>query len=137
VPAFLEKPREGSAPPTKAPLLLASMRSYLFRGGVLREVLGEDALRRSTHDFGHDILPSMLGRYRVVVFPFVEGIGKAPAYWRDVGTIDAYWEAHLDLVGRVPASGCLRPTGRCATHEYVPSHPSCRLAVLASARREG
>jgi glucose-1-phosphate adenylyltransferase len=99
VTSFLEKPRDDSALPTLAPSVLASMGIYLFRGAVLREVLGEDAQRRSTHDFGREILPGMLGRYRVAAFPFVEGSDQAPAYWRDVGTIDAYWEAHMDLVG--------------------------------------
>jgi glucose-1-phosphate adenylyltransferase len=99
VTAFLEKPRHESSLPTGDPAVLASMGIYLFRFSVLREVLGEDAQRRSTHDFGREILPGMLGRYRVAAFPFVEGIAKAPAYWRDVGTIDAYWEAHMDLLG--------------------------------------
>jgi glucose-1-phosphate adenylyltransferase len=44
----------------------------------------------------------MLGRYRVVAFPFAEGVDKEPAYWRDVGTIDAYWQAHMDLLGPQP-----------------------------------
>jgi glucose-1-phosphate adenylyltransferase len=99
VTAFLEKPSHENSLPTGDPAVLVSMGIYLFRFAVLREVLGEDAQRRSTHDFGHEILPGMLGRYRVAAFPFVEGIAKAPAYWRDVGTIDAYWEAHMDLLG--------------------------------------
>ena len=102
VTSFLEKPREVSALPTQAPLVPASMGIYVFRFAVLREVLGEDAQQRSTHDFGRDILPSLLGRYRVAALPFVEGSDKVPAYWRDVGTIDAYWEAHMDLVGPRP-----------------------------------
>src|SRR6266511_2557532 len=99
VTSFLEKPRHENPLPNRDPSVLASMGIYLFRFAVLREVLGEDAQRRSTHDFGREILPGMLGRYRVAAFPFVEGIAKAPAYWRDVGTIDAYWEAHMDLLG--------------------------------------
>jgi glucose-1-phosphate adenylyltransferase len=99
VTAFLEKPSHENSLPTGDPAVLASMGIYLFRFAVLREVLGEDAQRRSTHDFGREILPGMLGRYRVAAFPFVEGIAKAPAYWRDVGTIDAYWGAHMDLLG--------------------------------------
>jgi ADP-glucose pyrophosphorylase len=74
------------------------MGIYLFRFAVLREVMGEDAQRQSTHDLSRAILPGMLGRYRVAAFPFVEGIGSAPAYWREGGTIDAYWEAHIDLL---------------------------------------
>ncbi len=74
------------------------MGIYLFRLAVLQEVLGEDAQRQSTHDLGRAILPGIIGWYRVAAFPFVEGIGSAPAYWRDGGTIDAYWEAHIDLL---------------------------------------
>jgi glucose-1-phosphate adenylyltransferase len=94
--AFLEKPSHESPQPTGDPTVLASMGIYPFRFAVLREGLGEDAQRRSTRDFGREILLGMLGRYQVAAFPFVEGIAKAPAYWRDVGTIDAYWEAHMD-----------------------------------------
>ena len=99
VSSFLEKPPHQSPLLTRAPVVLASMGIYLFRFAVLRKVLGEDAQRRSTHDLGREILPGMLGGYRVAAFPFVEGIAKVPAYWRDVGTIDAYWEAHMDLLG--------------------------------------
>jgi len=99
VTGFLEKPSDELSLPIGDSMLLASMGIYLFRFAVLQEVLGQDAQRRSTHDFGREILPGMLGRYRVAAFPFVEGIAKAPAYWRDVGTIDAYWEAHMDLLG--------------------------------------
>jgi hypothetical protein len=70
----------------------------LFRFAVLREVLGEDAQRQSTHDLGRAILPGMIGWYRVAAFPLIEGIGGAPAYWRDGSTIDSYWEAHIDLL---------------------------------------
>ncbi|MGH8064250.1 MAG: sugar phosphate nucleotidyltransferase [Candidatus Entotheonellia bacterium] len=97
--SFLEKSTHESPLLSRVPAVLASMGIYLFRFAVLREVLGEDAQRRSTHDLGREILPGMLGRYRVAAFPFVAGIAKAPAYWRDVGTIDAYWEAHMDLLG--------------------------------------
>jgi glucose-1-phosphate adenylyltransferase len=99
ITAFQEKPADLSALELRQTPLLASMGIYLFSFKVLQEVLGEeDAQRRSAHDFGHDILPELLGRYRMVAFPFIEGIDGEPAYWRDVGTIDAYWQAHMDLV---------------------------------------
>jgi glucose-1-phosphate adenylyltransferase len=78
--------------------LLASTGIYLFRLAGLQEVLGEDAQRQSTHDLVRAILPGIIGWYWVAAFPFVEGIGSATAYWRDEGTIDAYWEAYIDLV---------------------------------------
>jgi glucose-1-phosphate adenylyltransferase len=99
VTSFLDKPWEGGRLPPEAPALLASMGIYLFRFAALREVLGEDAQRPSTHDLRRAILPGMLGRYLVAAFPFVEGIGRTPAYWRDRGTIDTSWEAHIDLPG--------------------------------------
>jgi ADP-glucose pyrophosphorylase len=74
------------------------MGIYLFRFAVLREVLEADAQRPSTYDWGREILPGMLGRYRVAALPCVAGIGKAPTYWRDGGTIDTYWQAHMDLI---------------------------------------
>jgi glucose-1-phosphate adenylyltransferase len=102
ITSFLEKP---TAPHTLASgpgTVLASMGIYAFTFEVLRGVLQEDARRPSAHDFGRDILPGLLGRYRLVAFPFMEGIGKELAYWRDVGTIDAYWQAHMDLLGSHP-----------------------------------
>jgi glucose-1-phosphate adenylyltransferase len=98
ITAFQEKPADLNALGLGQAPLLASMGIYLFSFKVLQEVLGEDAQQRSAHDFGHDILPGLLGRYRMVAFPFIEGIDGEPAYWRDVGTIDAYWQAHTDLV---------------------------------------
>jgi len=98
ITSFVGKPWEVSTLVPEAPEVLASMGVYVFRFAALREVLREDAQRPSTHDFGRAILPGMLGRYRVAAFAFVEGVGKAPAYWRDGSTIDASWETHMDLV---------------------------------------
>jgi glucose-1-phosphate adenylyltransferase len=98
ITAFQEKPADLSALGLRQAPLLASMGIYLFTFKVLQEVLGEDAQRGSSHDFGREILPGLLGRYRMVALPFVEAIDGEPAYWRDVGTIDAYWQAHMDLV---------------------------------------
>jgi glucose-1-phosphate adenylyltransferase len=98
VTLFIDKPWEGNPLAPEAPVLLASTGIYLFRFAVSQEVLGEDAQRQSTHDLVRAILPGIIGWYWVAAFPFVEGIGSAPAYWRDGGTIDAYWEAHIDLL---------------------------------------
>jgi glucose-1-phosphate adenylyltransferase len=102
ITSFQEKPTDPCTLASGPGALLASMGIYVFTFEVLRGVLQEDARRSSTHDFGHDILPGLLGRYRLVAFPFMEGIGKEPAYWRDVGTIDAYWQAHMDLLSPQP-----------------------------------
>jgi glucose-1-phosphate adenylyltransferase len=102
VTSFQEKPTNLNTLASEPAALQASMGIYVFGFEVLREVVRQDAQRPSTHDFGRDILPAMLGRRRVVAFPFAEGFDKQPAYWRDVGTIDAYWQAHMDLLGPQP-----------------------------------
>lgn len=88
---FVEKPE-------KPPSNLASMGIYVFRSKSLQEVLTEDAERESSsHDFGKDIIPRMIASgKKVYAYPF-------SGYWIDVGTIDAYWNAHMDLLGDPPA----------------------------------
>lgn len=90
VTAFVEKPTE---PPSD----LANMGVYLFRREVLDRVLWEDHKRRkSTHDFGKDILPRLVkGKARVFAYPYT-------GYWMDVGTIASYWQAHMDLLSPNP-----------------------------------
>ena len=75
---------------------LASMGIYVFNGDVLREALEADHARAaSCHDFGGDIIPQMMGAYRIYAFPY-------RGYWVDVGTIEAYWQAHMDLLADNP-----------------------------------
>ncbi len=86
----------------------ASMGNYLFRADVLVRVLEQDAVHVGSHDFGRDILPSLIASHRVSAYNFLEneipGLRpyEEPGYWRDVGTLDAYWEAHMDLLGEQP-----------------------------------
>jgi glucose-1-phosphate adenylyltransferase len=91
VTSFVEKPQ-------KPPSDLASMGVYIFTASALEKLLAEDADRAdSSHDFGKDIIPRMIAANRAVyAYPF-EG------YWIDVGTIDAYWEAHMDLLAEPPS----------------------------------
>jgi glucose-1-phosphate adenylyltransferase len=78
--------------PTQPQGTHASMGIYAFNADVLREVLAADNARsRSRHDFGKDIIPEMIDSYRVYAFPH-------HGYWVDVGTIEAYWQAHMDLL---------------------------------------
>jgi glucose-1-phosphate adenylyltransferase len=81
--------------PSRPQSNLASMGIYVFKRECLVEALEEDAHRRSGHDFGHDIIPALLGRHRVFGYRF-------DGYWRDIGTIDAYWQANMDLLGELP-----------------------------------
>ena len=81
----------------------ASMGVYLFSTPVLLEALLEDAEdESSSHDFGHDVLPKLMGRRRVVAYDFVDENKKEMVYWRDVGTLEAYFEANMDLVAVTP-----------------------------------
>ena len=84
-------------------LCSASMGIYLFSTPVLVEALLEDAEdTRSSHDFGRDILPKLIDRRRVVAYDFIDENKKEVRYWRDVGTIDSYYEANMDLVNVSP-----------------------------------
>lgn len=108
VKGFEEKPEEPATIPGKPDLILASMGNYLFNSEVLLEVLETDAKTESTHDFGRDILPSTYRDFRIYAYDFrrnnLPGLepGEANDYWRDVGTIDSYWEANMDLRSVIP-----------------------------------
>ncbi len=100
---FEEKPAEPTGLPGEPEYCVASLGIYVFRPGVLFEELLRDAESvTSFHDFGRNLLPSMITRRAVYAFPFEEGSRGATAYWRDVGTLDAYWEAQMELTGPQP-----------------------------------
>ena len=94
---FVEKPAQPPTVPGRTDVSLASMGVYVFDVDALRHVLEADAHDPcSAHDFGHSILPAMVARGLVQAHRFGGSCVGAP-YWRDVGTIDAYWRAHMDL----------------------------------------
>jgi len=100
---FAEKPASPQPMPGSTDMALASMGIYVFNTNFLYEQLIKDADEaRSTHDFGHDIIPNMIKKYRVFSYPFRESQSGQSAYWRDVGTVDAFWEANLELIGVLP-----------------------------------
>jgi glucose-1-phosphate adenylyltransferase len=100
---FNEKPEKPNPMPGSEDMALVSMGIYVFNTAFLYEQLIRDADDvYSTHDFGHDIIPRLIKKYRVSSFPFRDTQGKQSAYWRDVGTIDAFWEANLELIGVLP-----------------------------------
>jgi glucose-1-phosphate adenylyltransferase len=79
------------------------MGIYLFATDLLRDILETDAARPdSSHDFGKDIIPGMVRTHRAVACPFNDLASGERSYWRDVGTVDAYWEANLELIGVTP-----------------------------------
>ncbi|MFO8005650.1 glucose-1-phosphate adenylyltransferase [Thioalkalivibrio sp.] len=100
---FLEKPDEPPSMPGKPGVVLASMGIYVFNTAFLFERLIRDADdSRSSHDFGKDIIPGIIERYKVMAYPFRDEKNDVQAYWRDVGTVDSYWEANLELIGVTP-----------------------------------
>ncbi len=99
---FCEKPANPKPMPGSPHLALASMGIYVFSRDFLYQKLREDADDiHSSHDFGKDIIPSSIGQHKISAFPFRDKQGK-PAYWRDVGTVDAYYEANIELCGVTP-----------------------------------
>jgi glucose-1-phosphate adenylyltransferase len=101
--AFDEKPDEPTPMPGREDVALASMGIYVFNAAFLYEQLIKDAdTKGSSHDFGHDIIPNLIKNYKVVAFPYKDVQGNDPGYWRDVGTIDAFWSANLELIGVTP-----------------------------------
>jgi len=98
VRSFIEKPRPGTLNVGAQSSVLASMGIYVFNTEYLIETLIRDAaLESSAHDFGRDILPAAVREDRVAAFLFMDSRGHAE-YWRDVGTLDAYWQAHMELL---------------------------------------
>ena len=100
---FNEKPEHPASIPGKEGYCLASMGNYIFNTEFLYEQVIRDAdTPGSDHDFGKDIIPSIIEKYQVFAFPFRDPKTGQQAYWRDVGTLDAYWEANMELVSIVP-----------------------------------
>jgi len=99
---FEEKPPEPKPIPGRPDLAFASMGVYLFNTRTVIEHLKSDALQETAHDFGKNIIPQMLKTARLCAYNFKDENKKEAKYWRDVGTIDAYWEANRDLVSVDP-----------------------------------
>ena len=99
---FEEKPRDPRPIPGRPDMAFASMGIYLFNTKTLLEYLKSDALRDTAHDFGKNVIPQMMRNARVCAYNFKDENKKEAKYWRDVGTIDAYWEANKDLVSVDP-----------------------------------
>ena len=102
ITSFIEKPAQPEPMPGSADTSLISMGIYVFDTDFLIEQLIADADRGdSTHDFGRDLIPSLIDDHRVYAYPF-RGARQRKAYWRDVGTVDAYWAANQELIGVTP-----------------------------------
>jgi len=114
---FQEKPEEPKAIPGDPGGILASMGIYIFNTEVLVRRLIEDTRSDSSHDFGKDIIPMMIGRDRVFAFDFRRGDCGGTGYWRDVGTIDAYYEANMDLIAVTPELNLYDPQWSILTYQ--------------------
>jgi glucose-1-phosphate adenylyltransferase len=103
VQAFVEKPENPPSIPGRADIALASMGIYVFSTSFLIEQLIKDAeTDGSTRDFGHDIIPAVIDGHNVNAYPFLNLQSGEQSYWRDVGTLDAYWSANMELIGVNP-----------------------------------
>jgi glucose-1-phosphate adenylyltransferase len=101
---FVEKPKtRAEVPGGDRGRVLASMGIYVFDVDLLSRALRLDALSAaSNHDFGGDVLPRLIRDADAFAWPFRAADGIRPGYWRDIGTIEAYWRAHMDLLGPAP-----------------------------------
>jgi len=100
---FDEKPANPSEVPGKPGITLASMGNYVFNTEFLFDQLEKDAAEAgSSGDFGNDIIPKIIKSHRVFAFPFKDPDSEKQPYWRDVGTLDSFWEANMELVEPEP-----------------------------------
>jgi glucose-1-phosphate adenylyltransferase len=103
VTRFVEKSLTPDPMPGRTDVALASMGIYVFNPDLLEKLLVEDAAdEKSKHDFGKDIIPKAIEKLQVFAYPFRDVKTRAQSYWRDVGTIDAFYEANLELVWVAP-----------------------------------
>jgi glucose-1-phosphate adenylyltransferase len=133
---FQEKPeRTDIRSPYNPRMVSGSMGVYLFNTDVLLPILLKDAEDpNSTHDFGHDILPRMAQDYRVYSFNFVDENRKEALYWRDVGTLEAYYDANMDVVSVSPVFNLYDSAWPIRTHQR--QYPPAKF-VFAEAGRTG
>ncbi|MDP2970332.1 MAG: glucose-1-phosphate adenylyltransferase [Deltaproteobacteria bacterium] len=129
---FQEKPEEPRTIPGDPEGILASMGIYIFNTETLVRRLIENARSDSSHDFGKDIIPAMIKKDRVFNFDFSQGDCGGMGYWKDVGTIDAYYEANMDLVAVIPQLNLYDPEWPILAHQ--PPYPPAKTVLLEEGR---
>jgi glucose-1-phosphate adenylyltransferase len=127
---FLEKP--SNLPPGQH---LASMGIYIFDVNVLFPALEEDAREATSHDFGKDIIPSLISKVPVYAYRFTDENKKASKYWRDIGTLDAYYDANMDLCRVNPEFNLYDPEWPLRTHQV--QAPPAKFVFADEGRRCG
>jgi glucose-1-phosphate adenylyltransferase len=135
VTGFQEKPRDPAAIPGSAQLALASMGVYIFDTDVLVHALEADAVQPTTHDFGKDIIPSLIHQVPIYAYRFYDENKKASKYWRDIGTLDAYFEANMDLCQVNPEFNLYDPEWPLRT--YQPQAPPAKFVFAEAGQRCG
>jgi glucose-1-phosphate adenylyltransferase len=138
VVGFEEKPQHDHPKRSRfdANMVSASMGIYVFQSDVLLRALHEDAQNPdSAHDFGKDLIPYNLGRTRVIAYDFQDLNKKQVRYWRDVGTLDAYYEANMDLVDVVPEFNLY--DRRWPIRTKVTQEPPAKFVFAQEGRRMG
>lgn len=131
---FQEKPLEPASLPGQPHLALASMGIYVFDMDVLVGALERDAAEAgSHHDFGKNIIPPLIETGRVFSYPFYDENKKAAKYWRDIGTLDAYFDANMDLCQVNPDFNLYDPEWPLRT--YMPQAPPAKFVFAEEFRR--
>ena len=138
VVGFEEKPKHGHPVRSRfdSSNVSASMGIYLFNTRVLLRAIHEDAQDpNSSHDFGKDVIPRLLPQVRVIAYDFRDINAKQVRYWRDVGTLDAFYEANMDLVAVVPEFNLYDQ--RWPIRTKVTQHPPAKFVFAQEGRRMG
>jgi glucose-1-phosphate adenylyltransferase len=135
VVGFDEKPACPKPMPGSDHFTLASMGIYIFETKVLIRALEEDAMSATTHDFGHDIIPALIPLVPVYTYRFYDENKKSAKYWRDIGTLDAYYDANMDLCQVNPEFNLYDPTWPLRT--YQPQAPPAKFVFADEGRRCG
>ena len=133
VVAFHEKPSQATPMPGSADMALASMGVYIFETEPLVEALEDDARQDTQHDFGKNIIPTMFPRLPVYSYRFYDENQKAAKYWRDIGTLDAYYAASMDLCHVNPEFNLYDPAWPLRT--YMPQAPPAKFVFDDDGRR--
>jgi glucose-1-phosphate adenylyltransferase len=133
ITGFTEKPANPDSIPGKPGTALVSMGIYIFSKDFLYQTLIEDAGNAlSSHDFGKNIIPDNIGHARAMAFPFRNGQGE-PAYWRDVGTLQSYWQTNMELCSVEPELNLYNRDWPIWT--YQPQYPPAKFIFDDEGRR--
>ncbi len=122
---FEEKPAEPKPSPTREGYARVNMGIYVFDTDVLVRNLIADARQDTSHDFGRDVIPSMTNRYRCHSYNFVDDTGGSILYWRDIGTLENYFDASMDLLSHKPRFNLYDPDWPVRT--YMAQYPPAKM----------